>query len=189
MVSRLIFIGPRDAGKTTLAEFLARGRYVHDIPSTLGVEFFRVETVGSRDIRIWDLSGDPRYSQLVSTYVSRTAHDAVCVFHRACGADRDRALAMLSDYRIAGGSAPAVCVVTGAPCLLCRECTPLDKDCGLPTLDLDVSRDSSSRADVLALLADATGTEAKATKATKATEATEATNRGYQTDRCWCITC
>ena len=92
----ILLLGPPAAGKTSFAHRLCRDSFDPQQPGTIGVEYFQTRTPDGRRLRIWDLSGNPRFLPITRTYMVQH-HDLVCLVHPQGG--RDAALELLGTPR------------------------------------------------------------------------------------------
>ena len=115
--------------RTSFANRLCRDSFDAQQPGTIGVEYFQTRLPDGRRLRIWDLSGDPRFLPITRTYMAQR-HNLVCLVHPQ--GEVDRAMELFGTYRVAGGTAPVMAVATAAGGTEAPEVST-----GWPTLTVD----------------------------------------------------
>jgi len=77
MANKVVFIGAEKTGKTAIARWLAgHDNYLAEYRPTIGNTFEQV-SVGSKEMRLWDVSGSDRYNGLIPIYAKNSA--VVCL--------------------------------------------------------------------------------------------------------------
>eukprot|EP00743_Colponemidia_sp_Colp-15_P000997 GILK01001102.1.p1 GENE.GILK01001102.1~~GILK01001102.1.p1 ORF type:complete len:194 (+),score=23.94 GILK01001102.1:77-658(+) len=91
----LTLVGLQNAGKTTLVNVLATGKFDEDMIPTVGFNMRKV-TKGNVSIKLWDLGGQPRFRSMWERYC-RGVNAMVYVVDSADQDNLDRARAELHD--------------------------------------------------------------------------------------------
>ena len=73
MPNKVVLIGAEKTGKTSIARWLAgHDNYLAEYRPTIGTTFEQVST-GSKNMRLWDVSGSDRYNSLIPMYATNAA--------------------------------------------------------------------------------------------------------------------
>lgn len=70
---KVVVVGTEGVGKTTLCVCAKNGFVAATPPSTIGIDFVKLQRKSGLVLSIWDTAGQERYSSLLRTYLSRAA--------------------------------------------------------------------------------------------------------------------